>query len=260
MPSSVPPTHTAPSLADPAAPASHATPRLEVDGLTVTFGGLTALADVGFHVDPGETVALIGPNGAGKTTVFNAVCGLVRPTAGSVRIDGRPAPASPTGLLGRGVARTLQGLGLVDGMTPLEHLLVPLGPPSAANVALALAELDAHGLRERASTPVGALPYPDRKRVALARALVSRPSLLLLDEPAGGLGAEDIDRLAATVREVAGSGASVLLVEHHVDFVMGLADRVVVLDFGRVIATGTPAVVQADPRVEEAYLGVKAAS
>ncbi|WP_402377299.1 ABC transporter ATP-binding protein [Isoptericola rhizosphaerae] len=238
------------------------TPRLQVDGLTVTFGGLTALDDVSFTVGDAETVALIGPNGAGKTTVFNAVCSLVRPRAGSVRIDGRPAPTTPTGLPARGVSRTLQGLGLFAGMTVLENVLVPLVGPagSAAVPAAAPAVLERLGLSAEAGTPVDALPYPERKRVALARALVTGPRLLLLDEPAGGLGAEDIADLAGIVRGLSADGCSVLLVEHHVDFVMDVADRVVVLDFGRVVACGTPDEVRADPAVEAAYLGLEAAA
>ncbi|MEF3405460.1 ABC transporter ATP-binding protein [Agromyces sp. CCNWLW203] len=239
-------------------------PRLRVDQLTVRFGGLIALDEVSFEVGPGEVVALIGPNGAGKTTVFNAVCGLVRPAAGDVRIDGAPAPTRPTGLTGRRVARTLQGLGLFDSMTVLENVLVPLqarrGIRSSEAVETASGCLARLGIAGSASRPVAALPYPERKRVALARALVTDPELLLLDEPAGGLGEEDIDALAAVVREVAASGCSVLLVEHHVDFVMGVADRIVVLDFGRVIACGTPDEVRADPRVEEAYLGIEPAA
>ncbi|PFG42990.1 amino acid/amide ABC transporter ATP-binding protein 1 (HAAT family) [Isoptericola jiangsuensis] len=238
-------------------------PRLEVDGLTVTFGGLTALDDVSFSVGDGRTVALIGPNGAGKTTAFNAVCSLVRPTAGTVRIAGRAAPASPTRLLERGVARTLQGLGLFEAMTVLENVVVPLtGRPGRtdAHRATALATLDRLGLAQHAHAPVGALPYPERKRVALARALVTGPRLLLLDEPAGGLGAEDIDELADVVRRLAADGCAVLLVEHHMDFVMGLADEIVVLDFGRVVASGTPDAVRADPAVEAAYLGLEAAA
>jgi branched-chain amino acid transport system ATP-binding protein len=237
-------------------------PRLEVSGLTVTFGGLTALDDVSFTVDDGRTVALIGPNGAGKTTVFNAVCALVRPAAGQIRVGGRPAPTSPTGLADLGVARTLQGLGLFDAMTALENVLVPLARrrrQHADDVDAALGTLDRLGLAAHAHTPVAALPYPERKRVALARALVVRPRLLLLDEPAGGLGAEDIGELDRVVRELAGQGCSVLLVEHHVDFVMGLADQVVVLDFGRVVACGTPDEVRNDPAVEAAYLGLEAA-
>ncbi|QEO14972.1 ATP-binding cassette domain-containing protein [Agromyces intestinalis] len=239
-----------------------AVPRLEVDGLTVAFGGLLALDDVTFDVGRGETVALIGPNGAGKTTVFNAICGLVRRRAGAIRLDGRPAPRTPVGLTAAGVARTLQGLGLFDGMTVAEHLLVPLSRTARAGEAsdrIAQVLDDLH-LTAEAARRVDELPYPVRKRVALARALAARPSLLLLDEPAGGLGSDDIDALAAVVRKVAADGCSVLLVEHHVDFVMGLADRVVVLDFGRVIARGAPADVQADPAVEAAYLGVTAAS
>ncbi|MCK9793794.1 ABC transporter ATP-binding protein [Isoptericola sp. 4D.3] len=241
-----------------------AAPRLEVTGLSVAFGGLTALDGVDLAVRDAETVALIGPNGAGKTTVFNAVCGLVRPTAGDVRIDGRAAPASTTGLLARGVARTLQGLGLFDGMTVWENVLLPATSRSGRQArdgaeAAARAVLDRLDLLATASRPVDALPYPERKRVALARALVTGPRLLLLDEPAGGLGREDIAALADVVRDVAAGGCSVLLVEHHVDFVMDVADRVVVLDFGRVVASGTPDEVRADPAVESAYLGLVAA-
>ncbi|MCC3763229.1 ABC transporter ATP-binding protein [Glycomyces sp. TRM65418] len=236
-----------------------ATPRLEVDGLEVAFGGLTALSGVDFAVHDGETVALIGPNGAGKTTVFNAVCGLVKPRKGAVRIGGRPAPARTTGLLAAGVARTLQGLGLFEHMTVLENVLVPLCRlPVDDPTARARARLDELDLLHLADRPAGTLPYPERKRVALARALVADPALLLLDEPAGGLGAADIDALAATVRRVADTGCAVLLVEHHVDFVMDVADRIVVLDFGQVIASGAPEAVQRDPAVEAAYLGLEA--
>jgi len=233
-------------------------PRLEVGDLTVAFGGLTAVDGISFDVRPGEIVALIGPNGAGKTTVFNAVCGLVR-HRGSVALDGRPAPRRPSSLTERGVSRTLQGLGLFDGLTVRENVLVPVSGRRGA-ARLVDERLDALGLRTFADAPVAALAYPDRKRVALARALVTGPRLLLLDEPAGGLGADDIAALGGTVREVAAAGCAVLLVEHHVDFVMGLADRIVVLDFGRVISRGTPDAVRADPRVEEAYLGVKASA
>jgi len=242
------------------------TPRLEVAGLTVAFGGLTAVDDVSFAVGHAEVVALIGPNGAGKTTAFNAVCGLVRPRSGSIRIDGRPAPTSTVRLLECGVARTLQGLGLFGGMSVLENVLVPLtsrtGPREAGDADagdVARETLDRLGLLDAAGTPVVALPYPERKRVALARALVTGPRLLLLDEPAGGLGHDDIEALTGVVRDVVAGGCSVLLVEHHVDFVMEVADRVVVLDFGRVVASGTPDEVRTDPAVEAAYLGLEAA-
>lgn len=257
--------HSAPpdsaSVAAPAAEtdaAAGAVPRLEVAGLTVAFGGLTAVDGVSFDVGPGEVVALIGPNGAGKTTVFNAVCGLVR-RRGEVLLDGAPAPRRTAGLTARGVSRTLQGLGLFGGLTVRENVLLPVAGrrDATAVVATQLRNLDLEALADR---PVTALSYPDRKRVALARALVTEPRLLLLDEPAGGLGADDIAALDLAIRVVAEKGCAVLLVEHHVDFVMGLADRIVVLDFGRVIARGAPDEVRTDPRVEEAYLGVKASA
>lgn len=231
-------------------------PRLEVDQLTVRFGGLTAVDNVSFDVQPSEVVALIGPNGAGKTTVFNAVCRLLR-CAGTIKIDGRVTPRQTPKLGGLGLSRTLQGLGLFSSMTVLENVRLPLvGKLNAIDIATAqLAELDLSHLADR---QVSELSYPDRKRVALARALVTDPKLLLLDEPAGGLGNEDIATLSQTVRDVAASGRSVLLVEHHVDFVMELADRIVVLDFGKVIARGTPDEIRTNPRVEEAYLGVAA--
>ncbi|MFK4804693.1 ABC transporter ATP-binding protein [Microbacterium sp. ZW CA_36] len=239
------------SDADDRAPA-----RLDVSDLSVAFGGLTALDGVSFDVRPGEVVALIGPNGAGKTTVFNAVCGLVR-RRGEVRIDGTAAPRRTAALSARGVSRTLQGLGLFAGLTARENVLLPVSGRRDDDDLVA-AQLRALDLDDLAHRQVTTLSYPDRKRVALARALVTTPRLLLLDEPAGGLGADDIAGLGEVIARVAATGCAVLLVEHHVDFVMGLADRIVVLDFGRVIARGTPDEVRTDPRVEEAYLGVKA--
>jgi branched-chain amino acid transport system ATP-binding protein len=248
---------------------------LRIDAVTVRFGGLTALDDVSLAVAPGEVVGVIGPNGAGKTTLFNVVCGFVRADAGEVAWRGRSLRAvRPHQLARLGIARTLQGVGLFTGLTAVENVMAGaertrraglasalLGLPRSdrderALRAAALEALDTLGVADVADRLPATLPYPVQKRVALARALVARPQLILLDEPAGGLGGDDMQELGERIRALRGDMA-VLLVEHRVDLVMTVCDRVVVLDFGRRIAHGTPAEVQADQRVLDAYLGVE---
>ena len=247
--------------------------RFEVDGVTVRFGGLTALSAVGLHVDQGEVLGVIGPNGAGKTTLFNVVCGFTRPDEGTLRWRGDTLKGlRPHQLAGLGISRTLQGVGLFAGLTVLENVMTGLSSKAKAGFLPALLGLpnsdkDERALRERALATLehlgagrfatrypGSLPYPDQKRVALARALVSEPDLLLLDEPAAGLSNDEMDELGETIRECSGRMA-VMLVEHHMDLVMSVCDRITVLDFGKVIASGTPAQVREDPLVLAAYLG-----
>jgi branched-chain amino acid transport system ATP-binding protein len=249
---------------------------LRVAGVTVRFGGLTALEDVSLEVAPGEVVGVIGPNGAGKTTLFNVICGFVRPDEGEVNWHGRPLRRTrPHQLAGMGIARTLQGVGLFPGLTAVENVMVGgnrfartglgsalLGLPRSDRDdqrlrEAAMEQLDALGVADVAGRMPGSLPYPVAKRVALARALAARPELLLLDEPAGGLGADDMRELGERIGAL-GSDIGVLLVEHHMDLVMTVSNRVVVLDFGRRVAEGKPSEVQADPAVQEAYLGVEA--
>jgi branched-chain amino acid transport system ATP-binding protein len=246
---------------------------LRIDDLTVRFGGLVALDAVSMSVDPGEVVGVIGPNGAGKTTLFNVACGFVRPTTGTLAVRGVvQRRLRPHQLAGLGIARTLQGLGLFPHITCLENVMVGahrhgragfvsalLGLPrsdrdEAALRERALAVLEELGVADIAGRLPASLPYPLQKRVALARALVAEPEILLLDEPASGLSAAEMDDLADLIRGLRGRMA-VLLVEHHMDLVMSVCDRIVVLDFGRMIATGTPAQVRADERVLAAYLG-----
>jgi len=241
--------------------------------LTVRFGGITALDAVSVEVAAGEVLGIIGPNGAGKTTLFNVICGFVQPQAGTLEWKGQVLGKVRTNrLAGLGIARTLQGVGLFPGLSVLENVMLGAQRFRRAGVASALLGLprsdrDERALRERAlrmleelgCDDVAArlpqtLPYPVQKRVALARALVGEPELLLLDEPAGGLGADEMRELGDRIRALRGSMA-VMLVEHRMDLVMSVSDRVVVLDFGRVIAHGDPGTVQRDQRVLEAYLG-----
>jgi branched-chain amino acid transport system ATP-binding protein len=247
--------------------------RFEVRNVTVRFGGLTALDDVSLHIEPGEVLGVIGPNGAGKTTLFNVVCGFLRPDTGELVWQGEVVRGlRPHKLAGLGIARTLQGVGLFPHMSALENVVVGASVRSRAGFASALLGLprsdrDERALRQRALAALdragaaryagrfpGSLPYPVQKRVALARALVAEPDLLLLDEPAGGIGADDMSELGETIRELSGR-MGVMLVEHHMDLVMSVCDRITVLDFGRVIATGTADEVRTDPLVLAAYLG-----
>ncbi|HEV2310797.1 MAG TPA: ABC transporter ATP-binding protein [Acidimicrobiia bacterium] len=241
--------------------------------MTVTFGGLTALESVSLSLASGEVVGVIGPNGAGKTTLFNVICGFVDPRSGHIALDGRRIRRMrPHRLAKLGIARTVQGVRLWPGMTVLENVMAggqfrerstlasALGgvPPSssdedklAAHAMSVLEELDVGDVAGRLPST---LPYAIQKRVAFARALVADPRFLLLDEPASGLSEGDMESLGQLLTRLK-ERMGILLVEHHMDLVMSVCDRIVVLDFGEVIATGTPDEVKDDPAVTAAYLG-----
>jgi branched-chain amino acid transport system ATP-binding protein len=246
---------------------------LEARSLTVRFGGVVALLDATIGIPANQISAIIGPNGAGKTTFFNAICGFVKPQSGEIHYQGRSlSGASPHDLTGLGISRTLQGLGLWPGLSVAENVMAGAlrrGRPGLAWALLGLPRADRDDERARdaamgvltelgiegyAHAYPGSLPYGVQKWVVLARALACQPSLLLLDEPASGLAEGEIKELGQRLRGWRAT-MTIALVEHRLDLVMAASDRVTVLDFGQVIATGTPREVQADPAVTAAYLG-----
>ncbi len=246
---------------------------LAVSGVTLRFGGVTALDDVSFGVGHGVICGLIGPNGAGKTTLFNCISRLYEPHAGTIRFDGLSLAEVPRpSIAGLGIARTFQNVALFATMTTRDNVRVgahALGRAGFFSNALSLAGGEEKAIAERADAlieefglagvadrPVAELPFGVRKRVELARALAMGPKLLLLDEPAAGLNHEEVDALGDEIRSIRDRrGVSVLLVEHHMNLVMRTSDQVVALDFGRVVADGTPEEVRAHPDVIRAYLG-----
>ena len=250
-------------------------PLLDIEDLSIRFGGVTALDGVSVAVAEGQIVGIIGPNGAGKTTVFNCITGVYTPDAGSITFAGLDLRRrQPHQIIGAGVARTFQNLELFNTMTVLDNLLVGQHSAMRCNAIeyafrLPRASREEHGARlragevldflslsELANTVVGGPPFGLKKRVELARALVSSPRVLLLDEPANGLSHEEVGQLDVLIRTLRDDlKLTILLVEHHMGLVMAVSDRVCVLDFGRRIAYGTPAEVQADPAVIAAYLG-----
>ena len=252
------------------------TPLLQVDGVTLAFGGVRALSGVSFAVQPGSITAVIGPNGAGKTSLFNTISGFYQPTGGNIRFKSQDITSIPAPRRARmGLGRSFQNIALFRGMTVLDNIKLGRHAHLKTNVFDALLYLG-RARREEAElrrdieeriidfleidhirhAPVSALSYGLQKRVEMARALAMQPEILMLDEPVAGMNREETEDMARFILDVRAEwGVTVLMVEHDMGMVMDLSDHVVVLNFGQVIAQGTPAVVQADPEVNRAYLG-----
>jgi branched-chain amino acid transport system ATP-binding protein len=247
---------------------------LEVDDITLRFGGLTALDRVSFSISQGEILGLIGPNGAGKTTCFNVMTGVYQPTSGSIRFQGRPLQGLKRHQITKlGMARTFQNIRLFKAMTALENVLVGADAGHSTGIVSALFRLPRHrreeneghdeamallrfmGLHRKADELAANLSYGDQRRLEIARAMATKPSLLCLDEPAAGFNPAEKRTLMNLIRKIRDQGYTVLLIEHDMRLVMGVTDRIVVLEFGKKIAEGEPAEIRNNPDVIAAYLG-----